>query len=165
MKQLSFLLLVSVMLVVTGCPLQTNSPVDEGSYTETSWLEGKWDRQASRGSEGKSYVIKKHRKPGNILAYDVINGTTDSKGRLIVLSNIGSTIFISAFEDSDDLTDKGYYIYKMIKKSSTEFDLLPVKENSIAKNVSGKDIRAYLNKNQDADIYEKKDIEHYKKNN
>ncbi len=166
MKRLSFFLLIGVMFIITGCPLQTSRPVDEGSYTETGWLEGKWDRLASRGSEGKSYKVEKHRKQGTMLAYDIINGKINNEGRVIILSNVGSAIFVSAYEEgSEDLTDKGYYIYKLLPKSNTEFDLIPVKEKSISKNASGRDIRAYLSANLDGKIYELKDTEHYKKSN
>ncbi len=150
---------------MSGCPLQTSSPIDEGSYTETGWLEGKWERQPSDGSDGESYVIRKHRKPGNMLVYEVKEGKTETKGRSVILSSIGAKIFLSVFEEGDELSDKGYYIYRMIKKSSTAFDLIPVKEHLIEPNTSSRGIRKYLDENQDAGIYEITDTEHYKKNN
>jgi hypothetical protein len=163
MKKLSLLLLVGVMLFITGCPLQTRQAIDEGSYTSTNWLMGNWTQQKADGTKGKSYLIKNGDKPGRISVYSIIEGETEAKPRAVTLSNVGGKIFISAWDESDDAADAGYYIYQMVKKSSTSFELLPVKERSISYDATSEEIRSFLNEHLSGDIYELKDVEFYKK--
>jgi hypothetical protein len=163
MKRLSLALLIGIMLVITGCPLQTTMPVDEGSYTASSWLEGKWIEQKADGTTSKTYLIKKGDKPGRILVYTITDGKPESKPMPVVLSNVAGKIFISAYTEADDVDEAGYYIYQMQKKSNAAFDLLPVKEHAISTSASSKEITTFLREHVDGDIYEVKDLAHYKK--
>jgi hypothetical protein len=163
MKQLSIVLLMGLMLVITGCPLHTSAPVDGGSYTTTSWLEGKWIQQKADGTTAKTYLIKKGDKPGKIDVYTITDGKAETKPMPVVLSTVAGKIFISAYSEADDMDEAGYYIYQMQKKSSTAFDLLPVKEHSINADASSREIMSFLSEHIDGDIYEIKDLEHYKK--
>jgi hypothetical protein len=162
MKHSFLILLLGVMFLITGCPLQVEQPVDEGSYTGTSWIEGKWVQQKSDGSTGKTYLIKRD-KPGRLLAFTVSGGQPEAKGRPIVASTVGSRIFLSAYDEGDDVDDKGYYIFQLIKKNNSEFDLLPVKEHSVSSGASSKEVKDYLMQHQNDAIYEESERESYKK--
>jgi hypothetical protein len=162
MKHLSLILLLGAMLVITGCPMQTEHPVDEGSYTATSWIEGKWVQQKSDGTAGKSYLIKKD-KPGRLLAYSVTAGKAEAKAQPIIASTVGSKVFLSAYTEGDEVDDKGYYIFQLIKKSNSEFELLPVKEYTVESGASSKEIKDYLMQHGDDAIYEEGERETYKK--
>ncbi len=163
MKQISLMLLLGVMLVITGCPLNTEKPVDEGSYTATGWLTGKWIGQKANGTKGNTYIVEKGDKPGNIRVYAVTDGKRAAKPRPVVLSSIGNKIFISAYEEGDEVDDSGYYIMLMVKKGNNAFDLMPVKEHSISSGSTSKEIRDWLTANADGDIYVADEVEHYKK--
>jgi hypothetical protein len=162
MKRFSLIVLLAAMFLITGCPMQTEHPVDEGSYTATSWLEGKWVQQKSDGTVGKTYLIKRS-KPGHLLAYSVTAGQLEAKGRPIVASRVGSKVFLSAYDEGDEVDDKGYYIFQLIKKSNTEFELLPVKEHTVGSDASSKEIKDYLVQHQDEAIYEEGERETYKR--
>ena len=156
-------LLIAIMLLITGCPLQTSVPVDEGSYTTTGWLEGKWIELKADGSTAKTYLIKKGDKAGKIQVYTITDGKPEAKPMPVVLSNVAGKIFISAYTEADDMDEAGYYIYQMQKKSNAAFDLLPVKEHAISTSATSKEIMTFLRENVDGDIYETKDLVHYKK--
>lgn len=161
MKQLSLLLLLSVMLFITGCPLRTAEPIDAGSYTKTDWLLGKWTEQKAGG--GDVYLIKKGSKASRLQLFNVTRGDDETDARTIILSSIGKKIFISV-SDVDEDKEKGYYIYQLTKLSNTEIELLPVKEYSVSSDAQSKELQTFLNQHIDDDtIYEAKDLVHFKK--
>src|ERR1043165_2810751 len=123
MKQMSFMLLLGAMLVITGCPLHTNMPVDGGSYTATGWLMGKWIGEKANGTKANTYIIEKGDKPGNLRVYTETDGKRDAKHMPVVLSSIGGKIFVSAFDEGDNAEDKGNYILLMEKKGNRVFNL------------------------------------------
>jgi hypothetical protein len=164
MKQLSMLMLLGIMLVITGCPLQTETPIDQGSYTSTGWLEGTWKEQKADGTTGKVSQIKKGSRAGNIDVYTVTDGTPESKPMPVVLSSVGGKIFISAYSEGDEVEESGYYIYQLQKKSAAAFDLVPVKEHIISSDASSKEMINFLSEHiNDGAILEEKELAHYKK--
>jgi hypothetical protein len=163
MKQLSLLFVAGLMLVITGCPLRTDLPIDAGSYTSTGWLLGKWTEQKNDGTAGDIYLVKKGNRPGIVQIYEVTKGESSARPRPSVLSSIGNKIFINVYDEDED-NDKGYYIYQLRKISDKEIELLPVREYSIEASASAKKLQAFLREHlNDEAIYEPKEIARLKK--
>jgi len=157
MKRLLSGCLLAAMLLLTGCPYESDTPVDQGSYPAPAWLPGKWQLVKQDGT-GTVYDLKANK--GNAA---LLEATTSVETiRKIFLSKVGNSIYLSVYEPSDDMSEEGYYIYRLTKKSNTEIELLPVNEHI---NISGAgSLKEFLRQHEnDETIFEKSELSTYKK--
>ena len=166
MKQLSVCLLLLAMIGLCGCPVLTKNSVDDGSYEVPSWLPGKWCEVTRDGTKKDCNILKKEDKKGTMTRYETdASGNADPlKATPVILSNVGSKIFMFAYTEGDGGEYPGYYIFELRKVSNTEFVLAGIKEHAIDYEASRDDIKKYLldNKNNNA-IFDPAETTTYKK--
>lgn len=138
------------MFFVCGCPVLTKNSIDEGSFDVPAWLPGKWcevDKDGKLKEEG--YLLEKTGKKGLIKCYDIsAGGVADkAKQREVILSKVGSKVYMSVYTPADDMTEEGYYLFEFRKVSNTEFVLAGIKEKALDYLASPADIRDYLKDN------------------
>ena len=158
--------LLSLLLVLTGCPQVTKNSMDEGSYDAPAWLAGKWWSIDANGKRNDGYYLEKDTKKGNIKCYEL-----DSTGKIkyvdarqVILSTVGNKVFLSFYNSGDDMSEEGYYIYEFRKVSNTEVVLAGVKEHKIGYDAGAEEILTYLEKNKDnKDLYDASETTRYKK--
>lgn len=157
MKQLLTYGLLAATLLLAGCPYQSDVPIDKGSCSVPSWLPGKW-QEIKQNGDGAVYDVK----PDNSNASLLLVSSTAESFRKIYLSKIGNSVFISVYEPGDDVSDEGYYIFRLMKKSSTEIELLPVKEHADV--AAAGSLKEFLRLHENDDmVYEKAELARYKK--
>ncbi len=143
-----FGLLVMFMFVLSGCPMQTDVSIDNGSMELPAWLKGDWH---SSNSGTSRYYIEPTMTKGNVKVYDSDEGHGHSNPRKCILSNIDGVLFLSVYYPGDESTDKGYFLYRLNKLSDIEFELREVKENIIPQNAPSATIKAFLMANKDSE--------------
>lgn len=151
-----------VLLLLTGCPAQTEKPMDEGSYAISTWINGKWTT-----AQGTSYDVKAETgKIGNAIytEYDSLGKPDKSTANRVIFSKIGDKVFVSAYvkEGVDNMA--GYYIYLLKRISDKEMELMAVKEYKVRYSDSPEDIRKWLIANKDkGSTYDSTDVAHLSK--
>ncbi|MCD6010933.1 MAG: hypothetical protein K0Q79_795 [Flavipsychrobacter sp.] len=167
MKRIAVYSLLAVMLVIAGCPVLTKNSIDNGSYDVPAWLPGKWQEVDKDGKPKTSaYLLEKGSGKGKLKYYDIkTDGTVDrATGRDMILSSIDGNIYLSAYTPADDMSEEGYYLFRLRKVSNTEMVLDGIKEHAIDYEATQADIKKFItNAKEDAAIYEATDSYTYKK--
>ncbi|MCW3128000.1 MAG: hypothetical protein JWO03_3658 [Bacteroidetes bacterium] len=158
MKKVFLLVVPVALLLLTGCPLQTEKPMDNGSYNIPTWMNGKW------GTVLANYIVKVEKgKPGVATVID-----PDSVGKAvpdtIIFSKVGDKVFASVYQKETDDSQAGYYVYLFKKISDTEIELKAVKANVVSSSASPAVIKKWLLENKDRPaIYDTTDITRFEK--
>lgn len=157
MKPLFIYSLLAAMLLLTGCPYSSDTPVDPGSFSVPAWLTGKWQEVKSDGN-GTVYELKPDKGNSSILTATV----PGEKEKKVYMSKVGSSVYMSVYEAGDDLSDEGYYIFRMTKKSNTEMELLPLKEHADVGSAAS--LKEFLRQHENDDaVFEKTELMQFKK--
>lgn len=166
MKQLAIYGLLLVMLVIAGCPVLTKNSIDNGSADVPSWLPGKLQEVDKDGKPKTSaYLLEKGGK-AKLRSYDLkADGSADrTTGRDVILSLIDGNIYLSVYNPADDMSEEGYYLFRLRRVSSTEMVLDGIKEHAIDYEATQAEIKKFItNAKEDAAIYEATDSYTYKK--
>ncbi len=167
MKQLAIYGLLLVMLVIAGCPVLTKNSIDNGSTDVPSWLPGKWQEFDKDGKPKTSaYFLEKGTGKGKLKYYEIkTDGTVDrTSGKEAILSGIDGNLYLSVYTPADDMSEEGYYLFKLRKVSNTEMVLDGIKEHAIDYEATQAEIKKFItNAKEDAAIYEATDSYTYKK--
>ncbi len=162
-----FVLGVIVLLTICfmGCPMQTKKSIDGGSYKIPEWLLGKWVDQADTSANPIVCRIKHDgKKTGHAIVEVLDSAGKGAESSALIFSTVGDNIFVSAFEDSNDEYDAGYYLYKFNKKSEKEIELIPLKEEIVDAKITQDSLKSWLLHNMnDSTIYDYSDISKYSK--
>jgi hypothetical protein len=150
MKSAAVYGLLALMLVLTGCPAQTDNPVDNGSYAVPSWLPGKWKNY----QDGKMshYILEKRKEKGQFTCYSLDStGAKKVEYDPVILSKVGKQVFVSAMSVSS------YFLFRLIQVNDTEFKLEEVDDSNNDSDIlpasSSAEIFKFLSANKDGDIY------------
>ena len=166
MKKIITVICMAGMLILYGCPAQTEKSIDNGSYNVPTWMSGNWTEIKSNG-KGDSYFLESVKaSKGNILVYSLDSlGKHSSDSRRVILSEIGGAVFLNVYDAGDDeMSDPGWYLYKFQVVSKTEFTLLPLKENVVPRSATQEELRVFLEKNKDSnDIFDESQRSRYQK--
>ena len=167
MKYIFAPLLLIVVLILQGCPLQTKNSIDEGSYDIPSWLPGKWKLMSNDDKTAPIYLLgKDESRKANMLAfpYDSLgNISTDNYYRMI-LSTVGDKIFVNVYDNGDSGGEEGYYIYLLKIISNTTIKLVGVKESSVDGDIEPEKLKEWLLAHKDDDsIYDSSEEQTYLK--
>lgn len=165
MKQATLVLLTFCMIGLCGCPLLTKNSVDNGSYDVPSWLPGTWCEIDKDGAKKNCYLLENGNKKGVLTCYDITTaaGKADrTKPVPVILSSIGGKVYMSVYTPPDDMSQEGYYLFELHRKSDKEFELDGVKENAIGYDAEAKDIMALLKKGS-TEIIDPNEVSRYKK--
>jgi len=166
MKKALISILLAGMLILYGCPAQTEESIDNGSYVALAWFSGTWKEVKAVG-KGDMYIIEPVKdKKGNFSAYKL-----DSLGRKseldkipVILSDVGGEIFLNAYGLGGEMNQEGWFLFKLKKESSKEFSILPVKEYEIEFSSTQEEVKAFIQKNKDnIAIFDETQLAHYKK--
>jgi hypothetical protein len=102
-KTASFICLVSVLMIITGCPYSSSVPIDEGTVQVKPELEGKWVKASDKDSENPTYFeLKKEDKTHAIaLKYEFSSNDSiyESTTYHLTFSNVGGEVFMNALEE------------------------------------------------------------------
>lgn len=153
MRQVVIYSLLVIMLGLTGCPIATDNPIDEGSYDVPSWLPGKWSTRSGPTLSPERYRLEKGKKKGQLKCYSLdtagnVTGTMDP----IILSKVGDKIFLSAYN-----TDHTYYLFEFKKHTETSFELIEVDEDAftamtdITLAASSAELKKFFEKNKNVE--------------
>lgn len=157
----AIIIFCTALIVLTGCPVETNVSIDDGSWEYPDWVLGKWKLRAlsAQISEYDSYNVKElEGKPGNVIAYPLDSAGNEKTIGLkhLIFSRVGPQIFVNVYDESDDkYTDKGYYIYFFNEIAPYEVELIGIKEKKIPFAVSRPNLQAWIMSNMnDKSIYD-----------
>lgn len=167
MKRIAVYSLLAVMFIISGCPVLTKNSIDNGSYDVPSWLPGKWQEVDKEGKPKTSaYLLEKGSGKGKLKCYDIkSDGAVDrATGKDVILSSVDGNIYMSVYTPSDDVSEEGYYLFRLRKVSNTEMVLDGIKEHAIDYEATQAEIKKFIeNAKDDAPIYEAADSYTYKK--
>jgi hypothetical protein len=133
MRSFSFLPLLLLLVLLSGCPKEVDESIDDGSYTQTDWLVGKWTC-LSGDDKGTEYTVTRDKTNKAKLISEETGANGDQKRYGLIMSTVGKNLFASVYEldgDEDDIPTE-YFILKVVKKSNKEMQLWPVKETLAA---------------------------------
>jgi len=169
---LTIIIFCTALIVLTGCPSETNVSIDDGSWEYPDWVYGKWKiREGSKEvSEYNTYVVKEvEGKLGNVIAYPVDSfGHEKTTGlKRIIFSRVGPQIFVNVCAEGDEvMSDPGYYIYFFNEIAPYEVELIGVKEKKIPFGIDRPNLQAWLLSNMnDKSIYDYENLSAFMKEN
>ena len=144
------------LVLIWGCPMQTENSIDNGSYPVPDWLTGKW-MEIRNDSHGSIYMFNKD----DVNPYMLKAFTFDSTGFFgnsdtvrILLSDIDGSVFFN-FYNSGENSNVSYLIFKMERTGKGEIMLRGLKEGLLDYSASQDEIKSFLIQNVKSDtIYD-----------
>jgi hypothetical protein len=162
MKKLLLLFVPAVLLMLTGCPLQTEKPIDSGSYPVPAWITGKWT--SALGTNYDLKVVKGKLGTALYVEYDSAGNPNKGASNAILFSKIADKVFVSIYANETVDANAGYYLFLFKKISDREIELTALKENSVSFSASSDAIKKWLTTNKDNKaIYDSTDISRFRK--
>ncbi|GEM_PF-2778377 len=163
MKNVVLGVFILLIFVLAGCPMQTKTSIDNGSYKIPEWLIGKWlDQADSTAGPTICRLIPDSKKTGHAMVEVLDSAGKAEESTSLIFSTVGENIFVSAFVDSNDEYDAGYYLYKFSKKSEKEFELIPLLKEVVDYTITQDSLKKWLTANMnDSTIYDFSDISKY----
>lgn len=161
MKKFFYLMTLTCMYIaMTGCPYESNVPIDKAQVkVNDSWL-GVWEERENASStytisnlDGFSYKIIKKSKTELDAEPSVYNA---------YVSMIGSDTYLNLWEISEWNTEPGFYIYK-IQVDGSRMKMIELTENIDEKFTSSADLKAFIEKNSKLSFLFSKDEEEFLK--
>jgi len=158
------------LIVLTGCPVETNVSIDDGSWEYPDWVLGKWKiREGSKEvSAYNTYIVKDvEGKLGNVIAYPVNTlGKEQTTGQKhLIFSRVGPQIFVNVYADGGEvMSDPGYYIYFFNEIAPYEVELIGIKEKKIPYALDRPNLQAWILSNMnDKSIYDNENLSGFMK--
>lgn len=153
---LQIALLGGLMLVLQGCPYNSDVAIDEPSVKIDEKLLGKWE---AKNSSDYEYTITK--KDDFSYKFEKKGKTaTDATLYTGFISVIDGARFMNISEDAS--TTKTFYLYKLeMSGSGAKVSLLPVTENITEKFTASAELKAFIKKNMGVSFFYSKDKEEY----
>jgi hypothetical protein len=158
---LNIIIFCTALIFLTGCPVETNVSIDDGSWDYPDWVYGKWKLRAlsAQVSEYDTYDVKPvEGKLGNVIAYPCDTAGIEKTAGLkhLIFSRVGPQIFVNVYDESDDkMVDKGFYLYFFNEIAPYEVELIGIKEKKIPYAIDRPNLQAWLMSNMnDKSIYD-----------
>jgi hypothetical protein len=136
---------IAGLVLIWGCPMQTENSIDNGSYPVPDWLTGKW-KEIRNDNHGSTYLfIKDNVNPYMLKAFtfDSTDSIDKSDTNRILLSDVGGCVFFNFYNSGED-GDVSYLIFKMEKIGNSEIILRGLKEGLMDYSASQDEIKSFL---------------------
>lgn len=154
---LQFTLLAGLLVVLQGCPYNTEVAIDEPSVKTDAKMLGKWE---PKNSGDYLYTVTKKSDFLYKFAKKSKNTPTDTSSYLGFVSTIDGAQFLNIYEEY--ASTKSYYLYKMeMSGSGAKITLSPVTENITEKFTGSAELKAFIKKNMGLSFFYAKDKEEY----
>lgn len=142
-KLLVALTLFSSLLLFTGCPYESEVPIDTPAIKVNEKLLGKWELRTNSDDvftvsklDGFTYKIVKQTK-----------GSEDKSNYAAFMSDVAGTKYLNINEITE-LSTKTYYLYKFEQVSDGLVTFFAVTANVDEKFTSSADLKNFIAKNQ-----------------
>ena len=156
---LSFLALVTGMIVLTGCPYSSEVPIDQASIVPASTLLGKWKTSETTKS---FYEVKIKDKFYFDIDYNEWNSDTkafEHKYYNGFLSNIDKVQFLNIWNINEITT---IYLYKITHPNESKVVLNPISEYVTEKFSNSAELKAFIKKNMNLSFFFESDDKYIK---
>jgi hypothetical protein len=168
MKRLVFAMLMLSCILLTGCPLQTDTPIKGDVATSVpGWMKGRWVELKENVETQKVYEIKADPENASkliITGLDPTGKPDNTNVHPAEVATVNTQLFLSVYDAGDDEDDAGYYHYAVGRSSTGDLQLVPMKEHLVSSGTSGSELAAYIAAHTNSDDYlEKKDIQRYRR--
>ncbi len=141
-------LLACLCLVLYGCPLQTQVPVDAKPHKIDTVLLGRWRGEKKDGVYTEYTVMKKSPTMYAITGREAHSDAYEVRYYYAYLSRVGGSEFLSVF--SRDTTKHGYYLLKLdFASSGNTLKTSWVSEKNNVDISSPAELRDWINQNMD----------------
>ncbi|HXB39864.1 MAG TPA: hypothetical protein VNZ49_04930 [Bacteroidia bacterium] len=155
---LQITLLSGLMLVLQGCPYNSEIAIDEPAVKTDAKLLGKWE---PKNSGDYMYTVTKKSDYLYDFSKKSKNTPTDTSSYLGYVSLIDGVQFLNVYDKYSSST-KTYYLYKMeMTTSGAKITLSPVTENITEKFANSADLKAFIKKYMALSFFYSKDKEEY----
>ncbi|HMO32748.1 MAG TPA: hypothetical protein PKE63_00650 [Lacibacter sp.] len=159
---LSLLFLLSAAVLLTGCPYESEVPIDTPSVKYPAGLLGKWEPKSS--SDNLMIITKK-----SDFIFHIVKTKKEAKADDTpeeydaYMSDVGGLKFLNLTESKqDEWSTKKYYLYKMeLATSGARLTLSPVTENIREKFTDSKELKAFIQKHMHLSFFYDKEDEVY----
>ncbi len=126
-KLLSIISLLALFFVFSGCPYESEVPIDNPSVKINPKLLGTWE---ARSNQDESFKITKKDE----FSYSIEKSNKKSKDKetqkyLAFASIVGGATFLNLWENNPEASAKQYYLYKMDIATEGMLTLAEITEN------------------------------------
>lgn len=168
MKLTLFALLLCACCFLMGCPLQTDYPIQGSDVKNPSWLAGKWTKMKDGDPTTTSYKVTQAKSGFPKVEIVSLNeqGKADESAtaRKAELALVDGFLYISVFEEGDDVDASGYYHYRIEHQGKNDLILItPLKEHIVSTSTTGKELAAFISSHKEDEYLNKEDAEKYQK--
>jgi hypothetical protein len=139
---LSAISLLALFFVFTGCPYQSDVPIDAPSVKINPKLLGTWE---ARTNQDESYKIT--RKDDFTYSIEKIKKKSkekESQKYFAYASIVNGSTFLNLWENNGDASAGQYFFYKMEMTGDAIFTLAEVTENIDEKFTSGEELKKFI---------------------
>jgi hypothetical protein len=141
-KLLNFLPLIGLFLLLTGCPYESEVPIDDPSVPVPGAIIGKWMKS---GADKDFYLINKAESNTMIVEENTWSEDSQSFSKVKYyahLSDIGGNQFMNLKKEGTST----YYIYKCELTGDKELKLIEVSNYVKEKFTSSQDLKKFIKK-------------------
>ena len=152
--------LVAIMFVLGGCPYKSDIPLDNTGKKINPALLGVWEPRSNSSNE--KFTITKDNETTYKITKTSKSSTTPTvyKGFIV---DIDGVPFLN-LQDQGEMSDKGYYIYKVdLAANGSKATLIALTENITEKFTTGEEFRAFVKKYKGLSFFFDKTTEEYLK--
>ena len=158
-KTLSILFLLSGFMIFSGCPYESDVPIDAPSLYLNNRLLGTWEARTNKDESFKisksdefTYSIEKTNKKSK---------ETDVQKYLAYGSTVGGTTFLNISENKTDGSPKKYFLYKMVMSSDGMVTLSEVTDNIDERFPASDSLKKFIASNMKNSFFYNKDETSY----
>ena len=161
MNRLKWLMpMVVLMFVLGGCPYKSDIPLDTKGKAINPALVGVWEPRSN--SSGDKLKVTKDNEFTYKIEKTSKNSTTPTIYKAHIVDVDGEP-FLN-LQDQGEMSDKGYYIYKLeLGANSGKATLHPVTDNITEKFKTGEEFKAFIRKYKGLSFFYDKTDEEYLK--
>jgi len=158
MNKLKWILpLVTIALMLGGCPYKSDVPMADTGKKINAALLGTWE---PRNANGDKFTITKD----NETTFKITKTSKNAKDPTIYeayIVELDGDQFLN-IQEQGEMADKGYYIYKVqANDAGTKASLYPVTDNITEKFATGEEMKAFFKKYKSLSFFYDKTTEEY----
>lgn len=162
MKRLLYAAALAIFsFILTGCPYETEVPIDKPSIKFPANLYGKWQ---PKSSSDELMTIQKR----DDFVVHITTTNKESKANAkpeeyeAFIAEVGGLQFLNLSEINEASAYKKYYLYKLeVSANELQITLSAVTENINEKFSSSAELKAFIEKNMHLSFFFEKDTEMY----
>jgi hypothetical protein len=141
---LHLLAIAGFMFILTGCPYESEVPIDEPSYPVPEKLVGKWKKSSSTDesyfqiskTDANNFTVQEN-------SWNSDSGTYSQTNYTAFISSIGSNLFLNLKKEGTT----AYYLYKMEWSGEKELKLTELSNYIREKFTSSAALKKFIKKN------------------